>query len=252
MRLPIVVGHRGAGALAPENTLAAIRRGVGLGVGAVEVDVQRTRDGHLVVHHDETLARTAGVSRAVGELDLQALRALDMGRWFGEEFAGERMPTLEEIAAALPAGVKLVADFKHGDERWPGLSGQIADFARALGPSRLVVISIRHEFAARVAEAAPGVLALFVYRAPLGTDAELRALRDLPPGVGLGASLRALSAGLLVAAREDGRAVYTFTPNTEVELSVALRIGADAVITDRPDLALDLRQRLLPDGAATR
>jgi glycerophosphoryl diester phosphodiesterase len=134
-----------------------------------------------------------------------------------------------------------VADFKHGDERWPGLSTQVADFAEAHGPSRVAVLSIRHDFAARVAAAAPGVLALFTYRTPLGTDAELRALHSLPQGVGLGVSLRALSAGMLVVAREDGRAVYAFTPNTTAELTVALTVGADAVITDRPDLALDLR-----------
>jgi glycerophosphoryl diester phosphodiesterase len=249
MTTPVIVGHRGAGVLAPENTLAAIRRGVALGVGAIEIDVQRTRDGQLVVHHDDTLARTTGVARPVDELDLEELQQLDAGRWFAAEFTGERVPTLEQVAAALPADVHLVADFKHGDERWPGLSGQIADFARAFGPSRLAVISIRHEFAARVAAAVPGVLALFVYRAPLATDAELRALRGLPPGVGIGASLRALSAGLLVAAREDRRRVYTFTPNSETELSVALRVGADALITDRPDLALDLRRRLASDGA---
>lgn len=238
------MAHRGGSALAPENTLAAIRGAVALGVEAVEVDVQRTRDGHLVVHHDETLARTAGVERAVDELDLRELQALDVGHWFASEFTGQRIPTLEEAAAALPAGVKLVADFKHGDERWPGLSEQIAGFARALGPSRLAVMSIRHALAARVAEAAPGVLALFTYRTPFASTGELRALHDLPPGVGFGASLRALSAGMLVVAREDDRTVYTFTPNTVAELSVALTVGVDAVITDHPDLALDLRRRL--------
>ena len=241
---PIVVGHRGAGVLAPENTLAAIRRGVALGVGAIEIDVQRTRDGHLVVHHDDTLARTGGVARAVDELSLSELKRLDAGRWFSEAFAGERIPTLDEIATALPADMPLVADFKYGDERWPGLSRQMAEFARAFGPSRLAVISIRHEFAARVADAVPGVLPLYVYRAPLATDAELHGLRDLPRGAGLGVSLRALSAGLLVAARADTRSVYAFTPNSELELSVALRIGADALITDHPDRALELRRRL--------
>jgi glycerophosphoryl diester phosphodiesterase len=241
---PAIVAHRGGRALAPENTLAAIRRVVALGVDAVEIDVQRTRDGHLVAHHDETLERATGVARPVDEIDLRDLQTLDAGRWFAPEFAGERVPTLDEVAAALPARMRLVADFKHGDERWPGLSGQMAAFARALGPDRLAVLSIRHELAACVAAAVPGVLALYTYRAPFATDAELRALRDLPRGVGFAASLRALSAGLLVVAREDGRAVYTFTPNTAIELEVALTVGPDAVITDHPDLALDIRARL--------
>jgi len=241
---PAIVAHRGGRALAPENTLAAIRRAAALGVDAVEIDVQRTRDGHLVAHHDETLERTTGAAQPVDHLDLRDVVALDAGRWFAPEFAGERVPTLDEVAAALPARMRLVADLKHGDERWPGLSDQMAAFARAFGPDRLAVLSIRHEFAARVAILVPGVLALYTYRAPLSTDAELRALHDLPRGVGFGASLRALSAGLLVVAREDGRPVYTFTPNTAVELGVALAVGADAVITDHPDLALAIRARL--------
>ena len=69
-------------------------------------------------------------------------------------------------------------------------------------------------------------------------------LRDLPAGAGLAASMRALSAGMLVAAAEVNRAVYVSTPNTETELRVTLGLGADGVITDRPDLALDLRRRL--------
>jgi len=241
---PFIVAHRGGSALAPENTLAAIRGAVRLGADAVEVDVLPSRDGRLMVHHDEHLTRTAGVSGAVWELDRHDLQQLDVGRWFGAAFAGERIPTLEEVAAELPARMRLVADFKHGEERFPGLARRVADFARALGPSRLSVLSIQHSFAAAVAEAAPGVLPLFTYRTPLPSDEELQRLRDLPAGAGLAASMRALSAGMLVAAAEAGRAVYVFTPNTESELRVALGLGADGVITDRPDLALDLRRRL--------
>jgi len=242
--LPFIVAHRGGSALAPENTLAAIRGAVRLGADAVEVDVLPSRDGRLMAHHDERLTRTAGVAEAVWELDVHDLQRLDVGRWFGAAFAGEQIPTLEEVAAQLPSRMRLVADFKHGDERFPGLARRVADFARALGPERLAVLSIQHGFAVSVAEAAPGVLPLFTYRAPLSSDEELRKLRDLPVGAGLAASMRALSAGMLVAAAEAGRAVYVFTPNTETELRVALGLGADGVITDRPDLALDLRRRL--------
>lgn len=244
MPRPLVVAHRGGGALAPENTLAAIGTAVRLGADAVELDVQPSRDGHLMVHHDETLARTAGLARAVWDLELRELQRLDAGGWFGPAFHGERVPTLEEAAAALPAGVRLVVDLKHGDERFPGLARRLADFARAFGPARLSVLSIRHAFATAVADAAPGVLPLFTYRAaPAGAD-ELAALHALPAHVGFAAAMRALSLAMLAIAAADGRAVYVFTPNTEAELRTALGAGVDAVITDRPDLALDLRRRL--------
>ncbi len=239
---PRIVAHRGGGALAPENTLAAIRNALRLGADAVEVDVLRSRDGHLVVHHDERLTRTAGVPEAVWDLDLEELRQLDVGRSFSPVFAGQRIPTLEEVAAELPVHVRLIADFKHGEERFPGVTEQVADFARAFGPSRFAVLSIQHAFALRVTERQTAVLPLFTYRAPCATEEALRALRDLPPAVGFAASMRALSAGMLVAARETNRPVYLFTPNTPAELGVALEIGVDAVITDRVDLALELRR----------
>ncbi len=245
MTRPRIVAHRGGSALAPENTLAAVRNAVRLGADAVEVDVLRSRDGYLVAHHDERLTRTAGVAQAVWELDLEDLRRLDVGRSFGAAVAGERIPTLEEVAAEIPAGMGLIADFKHGEERFPGLTRQVAEFARAFGPSRFSVLSIQHAFALGVAEQQAGVLPLFTYRVPPATDEALRALRDLPGLVGFAASMRALSAGMLVAARETARQVYLFTPNTPTELGVALGIGADAVITDRIDLALDLRRSKL-------
>ena len=248
MTPPLVVAHRGGSALAPENTLAAFRNAVTLGADAVELDVLVTRDGHLVAHHDESLQRTAGVPSRVWELDLADLRGFDAGRWFAAEFAGERIPTLEEVARELPSKVRLLADFKHGEDRFPGLAARVADFARAFGPERFAALSIRHEFALAVAERAPGARALFTYRAPLATDEELARLRELPPSVGFAASMRALSAGLLVAAAAGRRPVYVFTPNSDTELRVALAVGADGVITDHPDLALDLRRRLFARG----
>ena len=129
MSRPLVVAHRCGSGVAPENTLAALRTAVREGADAVEVDVLPSRDGHPVVHHDDRLSRTAGIDAAVWEVDLADLRALDVGRWFAPGFEGERIPTLEDVVAALPAGVRLVADFKHGEERFPGFAARVADMA---------------------------------------------------------------------------------------------------------------------------
>jgi glycerophosphoryl diester phosphodiesterase len=243
MAAPLVVAHRGGSAVAPENTRAAFARALREGANAVEVDVLPTRDGHLVVHHDERLVRTAGVDRAVWECDLHELRALDVGRWFGPEFAGERIATLDEVAALLPPPTQLVADFKHGEERFPGLVARVAAIARPLG-ERFAVLSIQHAFALAVAEAAQGARALLTFRRPAATEEELEAIRTLPPRAGLATSMRALSAALLVVAAEQARPVYVFTPNTATELDVAMRIGPTAVISDRVADALAARRRV--------
>jgi glycerophosphoryl diester phosphodiesterase len=100
-RLPRVIAHRGASGSAPENTLAAICLAAEQGARWVEVDVMVTRDGHPVIHHDETLERCTDGSGPLLACDLESLSKLDAGAWFDTRFAGERVPTLEALIALL-------------------------------------------------------------------------------------------------------------------------------------------------------
>src|SRR6478736_95849 len=93
----LVIAHRGASGNAPENTLAAFKKAVALGASFVETDLQLSRDAHFVAMHDDTVNRTTNGQGAVHDMTLTELRRLDAGSWFGSEFAGERIPTLEEI-----------------------------------------------------------------------------------------------------------------------------------------------------------
>jgi glycerophosphoryl diester phosphodiesterase len=106
------IGHRGAAAVAPENTIASFRRAVELGAQAVELDVQRTKDGHLVVMHDDTVDRTTDGTGHVAELTLARIRRLDAGSWNGTAFAGERVPTLDELGDALRPEILLFVEIK--------------------------------------------------------------------------------------------------------------------------------------------
>lgn len=99
--LPRIMGHRGAAAVAPENTLASLRAAAAQGVAWVEFDVMLTGDGVPVLFHDDNLKRTAGRDAAMAQTPLATLRTLEAGAWFGPEFAGEPIPTLEEALALL-------------------------------------------------------------------------------------------------------------------------------------------------------
>jgi len=96
---PRIVGHRGAKAVTPENTLAAFRRAHADGASWVEFDAKLTRDGHVIVMHDETLERTTSGKGNVADRTLAELQALDAGSWFAPQFKGERIPTLVESMA---------------------------------------------------------------------------------------------------------------------------------------------------------
>ena len=93
----LVIGHRGAPALAPENTLPSFVRAIELGVDYIEFDVRASKDGRLVIMHDETVNRTTSAGGLVSSYSLTLLRKLDAGRWFGEEFRNVRIPTVEEV-----------------------------------------------------------------------------------------------------------------------------------------------------------
>ena len=93
----LVIAHRGASGHAPENTLAAFKRAIALGATFIETDLQLSRDSRFVAIHDDAVSRTTNGQGKVHDLSLADLRRLDAGSWFGSEFTGERIPTLEEI-----------------------------------------------------------------------------------------------------------------------------------------------------------
>jgi glycerophosphoryl diester phosphodiesterase len=140
--LPPVIGHRGAAAYAPENTLGSFRAAKALGCGWVEFDVRLTGDGALVVCHDDTLARTTGNRGRISKLPLDSIRQMDAGSWFGPGFAGERIPTLDETLAlcremGLGTNVEIKAERGRGAATAAAVAICLSNFAGAL-PSILI------------------------------------------------------------------------------------------------------------------
>ena len=133
-----VIAHRGAAAVAPENTLAALRAARAAGVRRAEVDVQRTSDGVLVLVHDATWRRTGGLDRPVAKTPWSAIEALDVGSWFAPQFAGERPPTLARILSATDLEFDL--EIKSPEEH-PGLARDVVDVVREQGAERRVVFT---------------------------------------------------------------------------------------------------------------
>lgn len=111
-----IIAHRGASFDAPENTLAAVQLAWKQNADAVEIDVQFSKDGHIVVIHDDSTRKTAGVRRKVSEQTLAELKSLDVGAWKHKKWAGERIPTLTEVFAVIPAGKRLFVEIKCGPE----------------------------------------------------------------------------------------------------------------------------------------
>lgn len=152
---PLIVAHRGASYDAPENTLAAFRLAWEQGADGIEGDFHLTADGEIACIHDKDTERVAGVKHVVAETPLATLRQLDVGAWKNPKFAGERMPTLAEVLAIVPAGKMFFIELKVGVEIVPGVLEAIDD--SGIKPEQVVVISFDADAIAAVERARMGL-----------------------------------------------------------------------------------------------
>lgn len=215
------IGHRGAAGHAPENTLAAVRKGIDLGVDFVEIDLRRTADGALVALHDGTINRTTDGRGRVDVLSLAKLRAFDAGK-------GERVPTLEEVLQAAGGRTGVMIEIKV-----PGLAGPTLQTVRNFQfRSPVIYASFLHhelgEFRALDPDAALMLLFDKLPKDPVSYAAAYR------PGY-VGLRHDRASRGLVEAFHKEHMLIWVYTPNTVADIARALSAGVDGVISDYPE-----------------
>lgn len=231
LALPVNVGHRGASADAPENTLAAFEMAVRQGARMLELDVRLSLDGYPVVIHDTELDRTTDGHGRVEETDLATLRALDIGSWFGGQFAGQRMLTLQEaIEFARTHGIGLDIEMKFNRGPWYPLCDAVGAVIERLDFTEGFVSSFHHRalhyFKTRFPRQA--IARLYSTRAPR----ERNLTFDPHPSV---AVLRHLVVPSLVRrVHRLGGSIYVWTVDDPNEMRRLIRMRADAIITNRP------------------
>lgn len=224
----LVVAHRGASGVAPENTLAAVRAAIDAGADGIEIDVQRSADGELFVLHDSDFRRLGNDPRRVRELDSATIRAFDVGSWFGPAFRDERTPTFREVIDVVrPSAVFLNVELK-ADGNIPELVRAAVETIRSEGMrDRVVITSLDTRALAEVAAVGPelkrGAILSALVGPPDAIDAELLAVRAaIVPDV-LARSRRERSLGIHA---------WTVAPG-QPALRMAL-LGVDGVLTDDP------------------
>jgi glycerophosphoryl diester phosphodiesterase len=224
----LAVGHRGARLEAPENTLASFKRAIAAGVDWLELDVHMTADGRFAVIHDDDVSRTTGGSGRVSEMPFAAVRRLDAGWWFDGDFAGERVPSLEEVVALADGKAGLLVEVKEPGDR-------AGDIARAL-PGVLegfrgetIVGSFDPDFLWFYKRNHPGQTTALITRKPAG----LRHAREAGADA-VSVSVRSPAAVLIPRIKRAGKLAFVWTIGSMRALQVALHWDADAVITDFP------------------
>lgn len=228
-----VVSHRGGGALAPENTLAAVSAALEAGFDYIEVDIALTSDRVPVLMHDKKVDRTTNGSGRLSELTLAEVKSLDAGAWFSPKYAGTPVPTLEEFLAMFaPSGARVLLELKG---EWDAEAG-----------AALIETLRQHHLERRVA------IASFNPRALLSTSGaselafRLLILRRLPADIGRavkGADARGILVnGSAIAKRPEvveelrqlGLRVVVYTLNDDAEWEDMIAVGVDGIVTDEP------------------
>lgn len=240
-RYPKTIAHRGAGKLAPENTLAAIRHGVSLGYRATEIDVKLSGDGTLLLMHDDTTNRCTDGRGRVAAKTWHQLALLDAGSWHSKAFAGEPIPTYWRVAKyCIANGVQLNTEIKPciGRERETGAAVALETQALFSDPLlaglKPLLSSFSTEALIAARDAAPEFDRAHLFENPLPPDwlARCRAAG----AIALDANWRALTKEIVDKANANGLRVACYTCNDATDAERLWAWGVDSVITDSVDV----------------
>jgi len=234
---PRIVAHRGGGALAPENTLGAIRLGASLGFAGVEFDVMLAGDGTPVLIHDESLERTTGVKGEVARTPYAELAKLDAGAWRGERWRGERIPAFADAARLCgELGLWANVEIKPAKGHARATGDAVARAAQAFwagAPRAPLLSSFSVEALAAARAAAPGLArGYLVDRIPPDWRETMRTLGC----AALHCHYRAISPGLAAEIHAAGYAVLCWTVNDVGDARRLLGWGVDCLVTDALEL----------------
>jgi glycerophosphoryl diester phosphodiesterase len=240
---PKVLAHRGGGTLAPENTLAGLRRGMEAGFRAIEYDVMLARDGVPVVLHDPFLGRTLPGSGNVFDYDALELAEMDAGGWFSRAYAGEPVPLFAEFAQFCKAhGVWMNIEIKPAPGFEPETGSVVARmaaamFAAEIDAGQMARVPLLSSFSQEALEAArrdaPQVPRAFLM-STLSLDWERRA-REVE-AVALHLNHRHLTRDLAQAVKDAGFSLFCYTVNDPARARELLDWSVDAFCTDHIDL----------------
>lgn len=240
--MTLIFGHRGYAALYPENTMISFKEALHAGADGIELDVQLSLDGEIVVIHDTTVDRTTDGTGSVRELSLEDLKKLNAANHSKTvEFAG--IPTLREVMQWL-SGTNLFLNIELKNEVYPyeGMEEKVIGLIREFGlEDRIILSSFNHYSLVYCYRLAPDI-----ETAPLYSDglympwvyAESIRAKSIHP------KLRAAPDEIIKNCQEAGIAVRPYTVNRKGDMKRLLRAGCSAFITDDPDLAVQLRKDL--------
>lgn len=231
-----IIAHRGAAGLRPENTMAAVRKAIEDGADWVEIDVQENADGTVIVAHDSDFMKLAGNPLKVWNATSGDLASIDIGSWYGPDYAGERTPLLRDVLLAAEGRAKVLIELKYYGHD-VDLERRVAAVVDEVGMAEdIAVMSLKVAGLQKMRTVKPvwrsGVLAAKSIGNLAGMEADFLAVNT-----------GQVSLRLIAAAHEAGKDVYVWTVDDPVTMSRMISMGVDGLITNQPALAREVMER---------
>ncbi len=235
----LVTGHRGASGLAPENTISAMLKAIEVGADYSELDVQETSDGILVLMHDNSLTRTTGLEKNMWEVDYASLTALEAGAWFDSKFTGEAIPLLESVIDTVRGKMKLNIELKYNkhDKR---LAERVVELVeRKDFIAECILTSFNFEAIDKVRKLNKTIKVGYIFsKMPDDVDVFTSDV-DL-----LSVNYKLVDKEFVEKAHANKKDIHVWTVNKPEEMQRLINLGVESIITDRPDILVNLLQTI--------
>jgi len=242
MNTPLIIGHRGASAVAPENTMAAFREAIAVGADGIEFDVRLTRDGVPVVIHDSTLRRTGGLSQRIADLTWSEVAKVDVGSWFSRSFANETVPSLAELFTLFEANNStLYLEMKcDSAAEYAPLAAACCELIDQRDLKERVVVECFQLPALKiVSELSSDIKTVALFEPSISNPSVLSDQSIINKAVNVGAAALALHhrlarRSLIEKAKDLGLHIAVWTVDDPAWIERARTLGIDALITNNP------------------
>lgn len=230
--VPMIIAHRGYSSVSPENTRTAFVNAIDIGADMIELDVQLTSDGQVVVFHDNDLLRITGCEGTIADYSLEKLQQMDAGLWFSPDFEGENIPTLAEVLELVQdSDLNIYLELKDiGDVE--GFEETVLSVVREYDmQDRCLMASFQYEYLRHFKELDENVQIL------LNTSSGSLTLAEELPADYYGLNVETITADLVEAIHKTGGQAYVWTVDTPVQMRNVVAMGVDGIVTNQPGLA---------------
>jgi len=241
---PLIIAHRGASGLAPENTLSAFEKAIEIGVDRIEMDLRLTIDGEVVVLHDKTIMRTTNGWGSVRKLSLKRLKRYSAGSWFHHEFSAEKVPTFREVLELVKGRTTLLLEIKDGSPYHHGIERHIIDLINEYKAHDWCIVQSFNDGVLKNFRELPNLhsdvqklFEAFIPVAPFygGSRFSYKRIERYDFAKEININYRYVNPRVVRKVHQMGKKVNVWTVNEPQNLKKYVEMGVDGIITDFPN-----------------